>query len=217
MKKRKKEPYLEWKEWNKEQRERERERDKRVILKGSRETREKGVERWFKSMHRRLGVIRLLINKTSSLSIFSPCVWQHGAGVFVACACITAGPRATRIVRVFAIPRADQVPLTVPRLNWIFPLTSAGAFPPWKLLRPRSAPSPSFTLFRFLFVARCSLLLSCESGISAPFFPPLSAYPNFPLFFSFIFSSLFLFLLLARSIVAVSRVASRGHFEAEWN
>ena len=30
-------------------------------------------------MHRRLGVIRLLINKTSSLSIFSPCVWQHEA------------------------------------------------------------------------------------------------------------------------------------------
>lgn len=81
-------------------------------------------------MHRRLGVIRLLINKTSSLSIFSlVCLatrrggrgWEEG------------GPRVCRLHH--GRPRdahcwsfRDSARGPFPRLNWIFPLTSAGAF-----------------------------------------------------------------------------------------
>lgn len=120
-----------------------------------------------------------------------------------------------------------SLPLTVPRLNWIFPLTSARAFlressrlPPWKLLRLRAPPtlilfrsSVSFSS-RVAHSFRFSIAIIRISTFSIPrllyYLASFPCYLHFPIFWSLFCFSSFTFSLLCSStrLRRFDRVAS---------
>lgn len=155
--------------------------------------------------------------------------------------CHTRGCRRSRdaYCSSFRDSACGSLPLTVPRLNWIFPLTSARAFlressrlPPWKLLRLRAPPS--LILFRssvsfssrVAHSFRFSIAIIRISTFSIPrllyYLASFSFYLHLPIFWSFSVSLLLLFLYSAPRFVPLLDQAakvwpSRVFFEAEWN
>lgn len=140
--------------------------------------------------------------------------------------CHTRGCRRSRdaYCSSFRDSACGSLPLTVPRLNWIFPLTSARAFlresgrlPPWKLLRLRAPPS--LILFRssvsfssrVAHSFRSSIAIISISTFSIPrllyHFASFSFYLHLPIFWSF-FLPLFFYFFFALCF-ASSRSSTR--------
>lgn len=148
--------------------------------------------------------------------------------------CHTRGCRRSRdaYCSSFRDSACGSLPLTVPRLNWIFPLTSARAFlressrlPLWKLLRLRAPPS--LILFRssvsfssrVAHSFRLSIAIIRISTFSIPhllyYLASFSFYLHLPIFFYLFSASLFFtFSLLCASFRPVPRPGCEGLTES---
>lgn len=141
--------------------------------------------------------------------------------------CHTRGCRRSRdaYCSSFRDSACGSLPLTVPRLNWIFPLTSARAFlressrlPLWKLLRLRAPPS--LILFRssvsfssrVAHSFRLSIAIIRISTFSIPhllyYLASFSFYLHLPIFFLSFFCLPFFYFFFTLRLVS-SRSSTR--------